>query len=84
MPVHYDTFFNTDEPGESVRQLNEAAKKWNLGKRIIAPIAVGEREVFVKAGESAALPEPKVTPSSVTPKPAPTPKSTIPDDDSFE
>lgn len=85
VPVHYDTFFDTDAPGESVRRLNEEAKKWNIGKRIIAPVAVGERRVFVKAGESTSLPDPpKAASPPTTTKPAPTPKSTIPDDDSFE
>jgi N-acyl-phosphatidylethanolamine-hydrolysing phospholipase D len=85
VPVHYDTFFNTDEPGESVRQLNQEAKKWNLGRRIIAPIAVGERRVFVKAGESATLTEPaNIAPSASTTPTSMPKKPAVPDDDNFE
>lgn len=52
VPIHYDTFVNsTDEPGDALRELEAAKKKWSLGTREVAPLAVGERRIFLKKGE---------------------------------
>ncbi len=52
VPVHYDTFVNAaDEPGEALRELEEAKKRWKLPPREIVPLRVGERRVLVKKGE---------------------------------
>lgn len=88
VPIHYGTFVtSTDEPGDPLRELANAQKKVNLGPRIVAPLEIGERRVFVKVGESQELPQPPSFPppapeTGVAPAPAPAP--TIPDDDSFE
>lgn len=89
VPIHYGTFItSTDEPADALRELSKAQKKVNLGERIIAPLAIGERRVFVKVGE-----EPELRPEPSFPPPAPAgaaetsgsaPASTIPDEDSFE
>ncbi len=89
VPIHYGTFINsTDNPGDALRELENARKKVNLGPRIVAPLAIGERRVFVKVGESAELPQPRTFPPLATetgaPPPPPAPTSTIPEDDSFE
>ena len=52
VPIHYDTFVNsTDEVGEALRELDAAKKQWDLGKREVVPIAIGERRVFLRKGE---------------------------------
>jgi L-ascorbate metabolism protein UlaG (beta-lactamase superfamily) len=52
VPIHYDTFVNsTDEPGDALRELNAAKKRWDLENRDVATLAIGERRVFVKKGE---------------------------------
>ena len=52
VPIHYDTFVNsTDEPGDAVKGLTAAQKKWDLGKREVVVVAIGERRVFLKKGE---------------------------------
>ena len=91
VPIHYGTFINsTDDPGDSLRELASAQKKVNLGPRVIAPLAIGERRVFVKVGEAQELPpERSFPPPAATtgepPPPAPAPTSAPnPDDDSFE
>ena len=88
MPIHYDTFINsTDKPGDALAGLDAAKKKWDLGKREITPVAVGERRVFVKVGEgpsAAPAPAPAAKPAPApTTKPAP-PKSDVPDDDKLD
>jgi len=92
VPIHYGTFINsTDEPGDALRELESARRKVDLGPRIVAPLAIGERRVFVKVGEEPTLPpEPSFPPPAAAtgepPAPAPTtsPTPVIPDDDSFE
>jgi L-ascorbate metabolism protein UlaG (beta-lactamase superfamily) len=87
VPIHYDTFVNsTDKPGDALRELTKAQKKLDLGTRIIAPLAVGERRVFVKVGEGPAIeaPHPTTSPAKPAPPPTPAPASTIPESDSFE
>jgi L-ascorbate metabolism protein UlaG (beta-lactamase superfamily) len=92
VPIHYDTFVtSTDQPGDALRELAKAEKSVDLGRtRIVVPLAVGERRVFVKAGESQELTvpveqrlPPLAPPSSEAP-PAPQQEQKIPDDDSFE
>ena len=93
VPIHYGTFINsTDEPGDALRDLESARKSMDLGPRIVAPLAIGERRVFVKVGEDQALPPERSLPPLAAPgeEPAPAPAPTssptpaIPDDDSFE
>jgi L-ascorbate metabolism protein UlaG (beta-lactamase superfamily) len=88
VPIHYGTFVtSTDEPGDPLRDLAAAQKKVDLGSRVIAPLAIGERRVFVKVGEAPELPAVRTFPppsEAPTPAPAPSPASTIPDDDKFE
>ncbi len=85
VPVHYDTFINsTDKPGDALKLLDAASHRWSLGQRIIAPLKIGERRVFVKAGADARLP-PESKPA-VTPSPAPATKTPAKkaDDDDFD
>jgi L-ascorbate metabolism protein UlaG (beta-lactamase superfamily) len=87
VPIHYGTFVNSaDAPGDALEQLAEAQKKVYLGPaRVITPLAIGERRVFVKVGEDPAIRAPverAFPPPGSAPAPAPTSK--IPDDDSFE
>ena len=99
VPIHYDTFINsTDEPGDALRELTAAEKKWDLGTREVVPLAIGERRVFVKKGEgptsSPAQPGPAqprtATPAPAKPVPAPAenpkskPKDEIPDDQKLD
>jgi L-ascorbate metabolism protein UlaG (beta-lactamase superfamily) len=92
LPIHYGTFVNsTDNPGDALRELAIAQKSVDLGpRRLVAPLKIGERRVFVKVGEDQALaPQDRTFPPAVqssTPPPASTetPKPTIPEDDSFE
>ena len=88
VPVLYDTFVNsTDAPGDALKALDAAKKKWDLGKREIVPIAIGERRVFVKVGEGpSAAPAAKPAPAKAAPdatKPAP-PRADVPDDDKLD
>jgi len=95
VPVHYDTFVNsTDEVGDAMRALDAAKKKWDLGTREVAPVAVGERRVFLKVGEGpSATPAKAKDPSGwgsaassskpAPPKPPP-PKNDVPDDDKLD
>jgi L-ascorbate metabolism protein UlaG (beta-lactamase superfamily) len=93
VPIHYETFINsTDDPGDALRELAAATKKWDLGKREVVPIAIGERRVFVKKGEGPSSaadhakdppPRPSPPPSAPT-KPAAKPKDDIPDDDRLD
>jgi len=88
VPIHYDTFVNsTDQPGDALAALAAAQKAQYLGPgRVVTPLAIGERRVFVKAGEGPALPDPPKPAAAPAPTPAPTTTSStkIPDDDSFE
>jgi N-acyl-phosphatidylethanolamine-hydrolysing phospholipase D len=96
VPIHYDTFVNsTDDVGDALKQLHAAEKKWDLQKREVVPIAIGERRVFVKVGEGPSASEPAketnswATPVAPTPKPAPAakpppPKNDVPDDDKLD
>ncbi|OJY29766.1 MAG: hypothetical protein BGO98_49005 [Myxococcales bacterium 68-20] len=90
VPIHYGTFVtSTDDPGDPLRELANAQKKLDLGTRVIAPMEIGERRVFVKVGEGPELPAapsfPPPAPAEPAPAaPAPAPTPTIPDDDSFE
>ncbi len=97
VPIHYDTFVNsTDEPGAALKQLRLAEKKWDLGKREVAVVAVGERRVFLKKGEGPTGAPEKVKDSWSTPVPAatkpadgpapkkPAPKSDLRDDDKLD
>lgn len=53
VPIHYDTFVNsTDEPGDALRALAAARKRVNLVPRVVAPLAIGERRIFLAAGEA--------------------------------
>lgn len=87
VPIHYDTFVNSlDEPGDALRVLADAQKHVDLGPRVVAPMKIGERRVFMKAGEGPAPEEPAARPAPPpTPPPAKQePKSSIPDEDKFE
>lgn len=88
VPIHFGTFVtSTDEPGDPLRELADAQKKLDLGQRVVAPMEIGERRVFVKVGEGPELPAapsfPPAAPAASEP-PEPEPAPTIPDDDSFE
>lgn len=84
IPIHYGTFVtSTDEPGEPLRDLAAAQKKVDLGARVIAPLAIGERRVFLKEGEGPEVPALKPFPPPAT-TPAPEPTPAMPDDDKFE
>jgi hypothetical protein len=73
VPIHYDTFVNsTDRPGDALRALGDARKRYSLGEREIVPLDIGEQRVFVKQGE-----EPKHTPLPVR-KPPPAPHAPPP------
>lgn len=51
VPIHYDTFVNsTDKPGDALRALGDAQKNVYLAPREVAPLAIGERRTFIKAG----------------------------------
>lgn len=87
VPIHYDTFVNsTDHPGDALRGLAEAQKKYALGAREIVPVEIGPRKVFLKKGEKQKPfdPYPAASPPPPPPKPAPAPASTIPDDDRLD
>jgi hypothetical protein len=99
VPIHYDTFVNsTDEPGDALRELTIAKKKWDLGTREIVPLAIGERRMFVKKGEGPEAASPAGVPAKTTPAPAaapaaadkpklgdkPKPKDEIPDDQKLD
>jgi N-acyl-phosphatidylethanolamine-hydrolysing phospholipase D len=98
VPIHYDTFVNsTDELGDALKGLTAAQKKWDLGKREVAVVAIGERRVFLRKGEGPSSepakakdtwsepekPATKPAPKPAT-KPAPTPKNDIPDDEKLD
>jgi N-acyl-phosphatidylethanolamine-hydrolysing phospholipase D len=60
VPIHYDTFVNsTDEPGDAVRELNAAMKRWDLEGRDVATLAIGERRIFLRKGEGPQAPAEK-------------------------
>ena len=88
VPVHYDTFVNsTDAPGDAIKALDVAKKKWDLGAREIVPLAIGERRVFVKVGEGpSVVPSAKPASAPVTSAPATpaAPKPDVPDDDKLD
>lgn len=90
VPIHYDTFvrwtdvlpFTRSTPlGEAVRELKSEEKKVDLGGRIVAPLAIGERRVFVKPGDlpfAVAPTAPQRVPSA-----PPTKVDDVPEDDKF-
>jgi N-acyl-phosphatidylethanolamine-hydrolysing phospholipase D len=80
VPIHYDTFVSgDDEPGTALRLLALEQKRVNIAPRVVAPLAIGERRVFIPAGaRKEAAPPTKASPATSAPKP------TIPADDSFE
>jgi L-ascorbate metabolism protein UlaG (beta-lactamase superfamily) len=100
VPIHYGTFVNsTDEPGDALQALKaglaEASKKFRVG--MVAPLAIGERRIFLKPGEGPPPEEGKGKAKAKAPKndederetppaPAPTPSSSskVPDEDKFE
>lgn len=89
VPIHFGTFVNsTDAPGDALRQLAAAQKEVDLGPaRLVAPLAIGERRVFVKVGEGpTASSTARAFPAAASPAPPPAaaPAEAIPDDDSFE
>ena len=97
VPIHYDTFVNsTDELGAALAGLTAAQKKWDLGKREVAVVSIGERRVFLKKGEGPSVTPEKAKDSWSTPadkpaskpadKPAskPAPKNDIPDDEKLD
>jgi L-ascorbate metabolism protein UlaG (beta-lactamase superfamily) len=99
VPIHYDTFVNsTDNPGDALRDLAAAKKKWDLGDRQVVPVAIGERRIFLKKGEGPSLDADKAKDESswskpATPAPAPTGKppekprdrkDDIPDDEKLD
>jgi N-acyl-phosphatidylethanolamine-hydrolysing phospholipase D len=92
VPIHYDTFVSsTDEPGDALRELLRAAKKWDLGDRQIVPLSIGERKVLIKAEpktEGSKTEDAPSRPSTQTPpKPAPAPTTaptSKPKDDDFD
>lgn len=87
VPIHYDTFVNsTDKPGDALRELARAQKLLHLPpSRVVAPLRIGERRVFLKSGEEAkSAPSAEPAPPPPAQPPEPKPASTIPDDDSFE
>mgnify|MGYP001156165841 CR=1 FL=1 len=90
VPIHYDTIVNsTDRPGDALRELAIATKRWDLGERVIAPLAIGERRVFIPAEPPAPEPPPDEAPAepeSETDTETETEPSqqTPDDDDSFE
>lgn len=52
VPIHFGTFYKgTDDPDAPLKELAEAQKVVPLGRRSVAPLAIGERRVFVKAEE---------------------------------
>jgi len=94
VPIHYDTFGTlADQPGEALRGLLAAKKRWVLGPEI-APLAIGERRIFLKQGEGPSAEPAKKTDSWSAPTPStpatskPTapskPKADIPDDDKLD
>ena len=44
VPIHYDTFVNsTDRPGDALKALADARKRWSIGEREVVPVGVGEQ-----------------------------------------
>jgi L-ascorbate metabolism protein UlaG (beta-lactamase superfamily) len=89
VPIHYDTFVtSTDKPGDALRLLGEAKKametKYNLGSRVIAPLAVGERRVFVPRGADGAKSEDRGKDQPLEPAEKRKPEGTVPDEDKLE
>jgi len=88
VPIHYDTFVNsTDNPGDALRLLSEAQKKYALNGREVLPLEIGPRKVFLKKGETQKKFEPYPSappPPPPPPKPAPSQKNEIPDDDRLD
>jgi N-acyl-phosphatidylethanolamine-hydrolysing phospholipase D len=74
VPIHYDTFVNsTDEPGDALRGLAAAKKKWDLGNREVVAVTIGERWVFLKKGEGPSPDAAKAKDTSSWSTPATTP-----------
>lgn len=60
-----------------------ASKRYDLGARVIAPLTIGERRVFIRSGEGPKLEDQKPTPPPA-PSAPPAQKPTVPDEDKFE
>lgn len=94
VPIHYGTFINsTDEPGDALAELDAAKSRYGMGGREIATLAIGERRVFLKKGETQATFDPRAAPpspaggkpASSSSSPSAKPKEpSIPDDDKLD
>ena len=96
VPMHYDTFVNSyDEVGAALKELEAAKRSWDLEKREVVPLAVGERRVFLKVGEGPSFEPAKAkdpngwgtsaTPATSKRQPAkPQPKNDVPDADKLD
>lgn len=92
VPIHYGTFINsTDEPGVALAELAGAQKRWSMGAREVTPLAIGERRVFLKKGETQPPFDPRAEtlapakPASTSSSPQAKPKQPeIPDDDKLD
>ncbi len=74
VPIHYGTFPTAvDAPGDPLGDLVAAEKRVYLGTRVVVPLRIGERRVFVKADER--------SPSPAASSSKPAPSSAEPDDD---
>jgi len=88
VPIHHSTFVSGDsDPGEPLRRLEDARKRWNFGEREIVALGIGEQRVLIKAGEGH-RDLPKDEPPKAAPPPAKKqekpPSSNIPDDDRLD
>lgn len=87
VPIHYDTFAQGgDEAGAPLRNLERARAAYAMPGRTVAPLAIGERRVFLKRGEASPSP---AGPTAPPPPPAPpvTPPPVdddVPDDDRLD
>lgn len=98
VPIHHSTFVQGDDPpGEPMRRLLAKRATYGAPGRVVVPMAVGERRVFLKKGE--VLPpvpslERPATPLEVSAPPPPAKKveqdendeegGSIPDDDRLD
>jgi L-ascorbate metabolism protein UlaG (beta-lactamase superfamily) len=85
VPIHHDTIVNsTDRPGDALRELAIAEKRWDLGDRVIAPLKIGERRVFLQAEPPAPSTPPPRDGYKPEPQPEPASEPAQDDDDRFE
>lgn len=92
VPIHYDTFVNSvDRPGDALKALADARKRYSIGEREIVPIGIGEQWVFLKQGEEPKhtplpVPAPPVAPPSApsAPPPEKAPPKEIPEEDRLD